>query len=87
VDVFKFSGKAGQRVTLEVLAARYGSPLDSILSLYNSSGVEIASNDDQKDTVDSRLEVTLPATDIYSVVLMDAHDGGSSIHVYRLVIK
>jgi hypothetical protein len=33
VDLFRFEGKEGQRITMEVFAARYGSALDSLLTL------------------------------------------------------
>jgi hypothetical protein len=87
VDVFQFEGKAGQKIDCEVLAARYGSPLDSILTLYDGKGREIASNDDMEATTDSRLIVTLPNTGAYYLTLIDANDSGSFIHVYRLVVK
>ena len=87
VDVFEFEGKAGQKVTLEVIAARYGSPLDSILTVYTEAGVQIANNDDAEGSVDAKLEVTLPAAGKYLAVLMDAHDTGSAIHAYRLVME
>jgi hypothetical protein len=87
VDVFQFAGKAGQHVMLEVLAARHGSPLDSILTIYNSAGEQIARNDDTKETNDSGLAVILPGDGTYFVVLMDAHDSGSPVHVYWLLMK
>jgi len=87
VDVYRLKGKAGQKLTIEVLAARYGSELDSILTLYDASGQEIAANDDSKDSVDSRLAVTLPADGECFITLMDAHDQGGPAHVYRLVVK
>jgi hypothetical protein len=85
VDVFAFDGKAGQRVTFEVLAARHGSALDSILTLYGPGGTEVASNDDSGGSLDSRLEATLPRDGTYYVSLIDAHDRGSPLHVYRLL--
>ncbi len=87
VDVFRFEGRAGQRVQLEILAARYGSGLDSILTVYDAEGREVASNDDSKDSVDSRLEVTLPRNGPFYVSIIDAHDLGGPEHVYRLVIR
>jgi hypothetical protein len=87
VDVFRFEGKAGQHVLLEVLAARYGSVLDSILTLYDDAGREIASNDDAGGSADSRLEITLPHDSTYYVSLIDAHDQGGPTHVYRLVAR
>ena len=84
VDVFRFDGQAGQRVVFEVFAARHGSGLDSILTLYDSQGRILGSQDDQGEILDSRLEVTLPAAGAYYLSLMDAHDLGGPVHVYRL---
>jgi hypothetical protein len=87
VDVFKFEGKEGQKLACEVWAARHGSPLDSILTLYNSSGQIIAVNDDFGDSTDSRLEVVLPKSGTYYLSLADAHDQGGPQYVYRLAIE
>jgi hypothetical protein len=88
VDVFRFTGKKGQMVTAEVLAHRYGSPLDAMLTLYNSSSQQVAFNDDlAPDTRDARLETVLPADGEYFLVLIDAHDAGGPAHAYRLVVK
>jgi len=71
-----------------VLAARYGSALDSILTLYDADGHTVASNDDlDGTTTDSRLEVTLAKAGVYYVSLIDAHDTGGPAHVYRLSIR
>jgi hypothetical protein len=85
VDVYRIEGKAGQRVVFEILAARHGSALDSILTLYDAKGQSLANNDDQKDTVDSRLEFVLPAAGTYYLSVIDAHDTGGPTHVYWLV--
>ena len=88
VDVYRFDGKAGQQLVVEVLAARYGSALDSILTLYDADGHTVASNDDlDGTTTDSRLEVTLAKAGVYYVSLIDAHDTGGPAHVYRLSIR
>jgi hypothetical protein len=87
VDVYCLEGKAGQRLVFEIQAARYGSALDSLLGLYDGMGHEVASNDDFEDTLDSRLELTLPRTGTYYLSVMDAHDRGGPTHVYRLVVR
>jgi hypothetical protein len=87
VDVFRFEGKAGQRVVVEVLAARYGSALDSFLSLHDAGGRLLATNDDIEGSVDSRVELTLPKDGVYFATVIDAHDTGGPAHVYRLVVK
>jgi hypothetical protein len=87
VDVFRLKGKAGQRLVCEVLAARHGSALDSVLTLYDADGRQVAVNDDFGGSVDSRLEVTLPRDGVYFLSLIDALDQGGPAHVYRLVVR
>jgi hypothetical protein len=88
VDVFRFDGKAGQELVIEVLAARYGSALDSYLTLYDADGQVISSNDDiDGTTTDSRIEATLPKAGVYYVSVIDAHDTGGPAHVYRLTVR
>jgi hypothetical protein len=88
VDVFRFTGKKGQKLTAEVLAHRYGSPLDAMLTLYNAAGQQLAFNDDlATNTRDARLEVVLPGDGEYFLVLIDAHDSGGPAHAYRLVVQ
>lgn len=88
VDVFRIEGKKGQKLVAEVLASRHGSPLDGILTLYDAKGQQIASNDDFTSTHrDARLDVTLPTDGLFFLTLIDAHDTGSNLHVYRLVVR
>lgn len=84
VDLFRFEGKSGQRVTIEVFAARYGSPLDAILTLYDGEGRILASCDDLAGSADPRLKVTLPRNGVYFVGVIDANDEGGPTHLYRL---
>lgn len=87
VDVFAFEGKAGQRVTAEILASRLGSPLDAMLTLWNSSNTLLASADDSAGDRDPRLIFTLPADGRFFIVVQDAHDAGSAVHGYLLQLK
>jgi Bacterial pre-peptidase C-terminal domain len=88
VDLFRFEGKKGQKLYTEVLASRHGSPLDSMLTLYDAKGEQLAANDDfTKDHRDAKLEFVLPADGTYYLSLIDVHDTGSALHVYRLVVK
>jgi len=86
VDVFRFHGAAKQKMIAEVIAARFGSPLDSLLTLYDEGGHILAANDDSESSVDSVLRAELPADGTYFLSLMDAHDRGSPAHVYQLVL-
>ncbi len=88
VDVFRIEGKKGQKLHAEVLASHHGSPLDAILTLYDAKFQQIAGNDDfAKEHRDARIETTLPADGVYYLSLIDAHDSGSNLHVYRLIVK
>ena len=87
VDVFKIEGKAGQTLVFEVLAARLGSPLDPIITLYDDKGQALARSDDELPPDDPRLEVKLPRDGAYYLSLIDAHDQGGPTHVYRLIVE
>jgi hypothetical protein len=84
VDVFAFAGKAGQRVAFEVQAGRHGSPLDAVLTLYGPDGAQLLSTDAAEGKGDPRLEITLPRDGVYHLSLIDAHDQGGPLQVYRL---
>jgi len=95
-DYFIFTAQAGQALVMEVHARRLGSPLDSILYLYNAAGQELARNDDWVDPdpsmalevqhVDSRLVYTFPAAGDYVLRIKDAQLHGGEEYAYRLSI-
>jgi len=66
VDLFAFNAQAGDMITADIDAEVRGTSLDSILRLFDSTGTEIAFNDDS-DGLDSFISVTIP-TDRKSVV-------------------
>lgn len=86
-EVFRVAGKAGQRLTAEVIARRQGSPVDGILTLYDSAGRLLATCDDVADSVDPMLQLTLPADGDYLIVLQDAHDRGGNTHPYLFRVR
>ena len=45
-DYFAFQAEAGQTLALEVQARRLGSPLDSVLTLFDAAGKKLAEHDD-----------------------------------------
>jgi hypothetical protein len=87
VDVFRIDLSAGQKLVAEVHAARQGSPLDSILTLFDVRRQIVATNDDHSGARDSRVAFTAPASGSYFLSLNDAHDLGSELHVYRLIVR
>ena len=93
-DYFVFKARAGQTLVMEVFARRLDSPLDCILTLFNSKGQELAENDDNVDPTeslvthhaDSRLVYTFPAAEDYVLRVRDVQGNGGEEYAYRLVI-
>ena len=99
IDVFRISGKAGDKIAAEVYARRLNSPLDSLLRLTDASGTVLQWNDDhiEKDKhlhkdilglqthhADAYLMAELPKDGTYYVHLADSQHHGSQAHSYRL---
>jgi hypothetical protein len=86
-DVFRLTAKAGQKLRAEVQAARFGSPLDGILTVVDENRRFVAANDDANDSRDPAVSVTLPRDGVYFLSLIDAHDLGGAGFGYRLVVR
>jgi hypothetical protein len=98
VDLYRFEGRAGEAVVLEVTARRLHSPLDSLVRLLDASSKVLAWNDDRmrKDGhlhldmgvlthhADSSLIATLPEDGTYYVRVSDTCGHGGSAYAYRL---
>jgi len=79
VDCFRVSGKAGQRLSVEVDMAKMGDDLrwnpvpegyDSVVTIFDPAGKRIARNDDSAlNRQDPLLSVKLPVDGDYTVVL------------------
>jgi len=87
VDVFRFEGRSGQRVRIEVGAAQFGSPLDSLVTLYDASGHILGVNDDAGGARDSLLVARLPTDGAFLVSVIDAHDRGGPTYSYLLRVS
>jgi hypothetical protein len=87
VDVFRFEGKKGERWRVEVQAARFGSPVDALLTVYDAGKRVVDSADDTDGSPDPVLVVTLPADGTYFVTVIEAHDLGGANFGYRLVLR
>jgi len=99
-DHFQFKGHAGREVVLEVEARALGSPLDSLVRLYDDQGQIVAWNDDaprpgdgvrglglQTHGADSYLRAKLPRSGTYVVQVADVRGHGGPDHAYRLRIS
>jgi hypothetical protein len=84
-DCYKFHALAGQRVSIEVVARRLGSPLDGTLRLLDRSGRELAHADDDPVTgADPRLVYTFAEEGDYLLELRDIRYEGGAAFRYRL---
>jgi hypothetical protein len=87
VDVWRFEAKKGDQFTFDLQAARLGSSLDSVLTLVDSAGKQIATNDDLgRGQTDSLLNAKIPADGVYSLQVRDqlSSRGGTSF-AYRIL--
>ena len=71
-DFYKVTaGKAGERLVVDLDTPASTdvtqAKLDSVLTLYDANGKAIALNDDDGESLDSKLTVTIPKTGIYYV--------------------
>jgi hypothetical protein len=93
VDNYRFKLAKGQRLVLEVLADRSGSPMDSFLRLLDSDGQAIQENDDgirERDgdvrSRDSRIERTFDSGGGFIAQVRDLDQRGGDSFVYRLTL-
>jgi hypothetical protein len=82
-DHFRFRAKRGDVIDVNAFAFRVGSPLDTVVAVLDANGELIAANDDD-ETHDSRLEVTVPADGEYFVRVTDKRRQGGPMFVYRV---
>ena len=84
-DVFRFEGKKGERVDLEVEARRIGSAIDPVLELRDAAGKLIERNNDAPGIqADARLSLELPGDGDYFVSVHDARFSEQRLDFYRL---
>ncbi len=88
IDYFKVPLKKGSKVEMFGFAQALGSPLDTVIGLYNEKGSALGSNDDSggRRRLDSKLVVTIPADGDYFVRVSDHLERGGPNFVYRIEI-
>jgi hypothetical protein len=86
VDYWSVRGTKGQTLEFDLRAARLGSPLDSVIVLFDGTGKELARSDDANLT-DSFLRFTFPDDGQYFVKVEErVASRGSPAFAYRLRI-
>lgn len=94
-DVFSVRGTKGDEIVAEVVARRLQSPLDSVLTVTDTTGKVLATNDDHVDRsaglithhADAYVHCVLPATGTYHIEVADIQNRGSRAHAYRLRVS
>jgi hypothetical protein len=86
VDYYKFKAKKGEQYNVRVCARKdLRSPLDSVLTVHNSKGGSMGSNDDTGGP-DSFVALSVPADGEYLVSIRDHLRNGGPNFVYRIEI-
>ena len=84
-DVYRVSGKAGERRVFEVEARRCGSAIDPVLRIFDGNGKQLAHSDDAPGSgLDARLDFTFPREGNYYVEVHDARFSKQAQNFYRL---
>ena len=84
-DWFKLRVEKGQRVAVEIVAARIGSKLDSVVRVLNTLGRELAYNDDGPGLRgDSFVAFTASVAGNYFIEVRDVNYSGGAEFFYRL---
>jgi hypothetical protein len=83
-DFFRFAVRQKQMVNVEVIARRFGSPVDALLTLRKADGAVIETNDDAAGA-DARITRDLEPGE-YVVSVRDLVYSGGPDHAYRLTL-
>lgn len=86
VDTFKFKVEAGRTHVFEVVAQRFGSPLDALLTLLKANGEVLQRNDDAAGA-DARIEQHFDQAGEYLIRLRDLLQRGGEAFAYRLTVR
>jgi|GEM_PF-6678162 len=83
IDTFTYQGSEGEAVVITSTAESVAQ-LDTLLQLFDPDGDLIAENDDDINTLNSRIESTLPVDGEYTIVVSSF--AGSTSGAYELLI-
>jgi hypothetical protein len=86
-DYYKFTAKAGERISFETLGRRLGGPLDPIIRILDAKGRQLAFSDDAPGlSKDARLTYTFKEAGEYVLEIRDVRYAGGNDYVYRIRI-
>jgi hypothetical protein len=85
-DSFAIRARAEQMIQVEAFAIRIGSPLDTILQIYDPDGDLIARNDDDASH-DSRIVFRAGTNGVYRIEIRDKRGDGATEFLYRVEVE
>lgn len=83
-DYFKFTAKKGERYRFRAYAQSLGTPVDTVLAVYDANMKSLGSSDDADGIKDSRVDFNCPADGEYYVRVYDMLKRGGPDFVYRI---
>lgn len=86
VDYFKITARKDQTLEINAWARRLGSPVDSVVQVFNNKGGSLSSNDDSGGNPDSSIRFKAPADGDYYVKVSDQLGRGGPDFTYRVEI-
>ena len=84
---FRFTAKKDQNLDFQIYARRLGSPLDSVLTVFDAKGKSLGNNDDAAGNPDSAVRVKIPKNGDYTVKIADQLARGGPRFTYRVEIS
>ncbi|MBI2688313.1 MAG: pre-peptidase C-terminal domain-containing protein [Acidobacteria bacterium] len=84
VDYFAFQAEPGEKLVFQIVSSRLGGNLDSVLTIFDSRGNEIAFNDDNGLRRDSKLIFEPKTKGEYTIQVNNAFPFGNPSMYYRL---
>ena len=84
-DYYKFHAKRGMVLDITVYGRQLGSPIDSVLDVWNAKGNRLADNDDAIG-LDSYLRWNVPDDGDYCISVRDHLKNGGPNYVYRVEV-
>jgi hypothetical protein len=85
-DAFKFHGEKGDTFIFDVVASRFGSKLDALLTLADDRGNVLQRNDDSSGE-DARIEFKFPESADYILIIEDLLHRGGEEYSYRITAR
>jgi hypothetical protein len=87
-DAFKFHAEKDQQLVFEIEAQRFGSPLDALLTLTDSTGNVLQRNDDAAGAgADARIDQRFGEAGDYFIIVEDLLGRGGDNFGYRLTVS